>query len=70
MDRLLGKVLYYNSNCLEDAEQTRETVRERFLYIGGDITTFDIGTMIASHCVPGTVAVFFLGNESIPYHTA
>lgn len=65
-----GKCCICHSNCLEDAEQTREAVRERFPHIDGDIPIFDIGTIIASHCGPGTVAVFFFGNERTPYYTA
>ena len=30
----------------------------------GKIKIFDIGTIIASHCGPGTVAVFFFGTKT------
>ncbi len=58
-----GKCFICHSNSLEDAEQTKIAVKERFPNISGDIRICDIGTIIASHCGPGTVAVFFYGDE-------
>lgn len=62
-----GKCWICHSNCLAEAEQTRDAIRERFPNIHGDIRICDIGTIIASHCGPGTVAVFFFGDERAPY---
>lgn len=43
------------------------TVDMPYAYVSGrDIPIFDIGTIIASHCGPGTVAVFFFGDERQP----
>lgn len=61
-----GKCFICHSNCPEDAEKTRDAVRARFPLISGDIRICDIGTIIASHCGPGTVAVFFVGDERAP----
>ncbi len=61
-----GKCFICHSKCPEEAEKTRDAVRERFPNIKGDIRICDIGTIIASHCGPGTVAVFFLGDERAP----
>jgi len=58
-----GKCFICHSNSPEDAEQTKLAVQERFPGIKGDIRICDIGTIIASHCGPGTVAVFFFGDE-------
>ena len=58
-----GKCFICHSNSPEDAEQTKLAVQERFPKITGDIRICDIGTIIASHCGPGTVAVFFFGDE-------
>ena len=58
-----GKCFICHSNSLEDAVQTKIAVQERFPKISGDIRICDIGTIIASHCGPGTVAVFFFGDE-------
>ena len=61
-----GKCWICHSNCLETAEQLREAVKERFRSIKGEIRICDIGTIIASHCGPGTAAVFFFGDERLP----
>lgn len=65
-----GKCWICHSNCLADAQQTRDMLAERFLNIQGEIRICDIGTIIASHCGPGTVAVFFFGDERAPYKKA
>ena len=61
-----GKCFICHSNCLKDAEETKRAVQERFPNISGEIRVCDIGTIIASHCGPGTVAVFFHGDERKP----
>ena len=65
--RYFGKCWICHSNCLAEAEQTRDAIRRHFLKIHGGIRICDIGTIIASHCGPGTVAVFFFGDERAPY---
>lgn len=57
------KCFICHSNVPEDAEITKKAVAEQFPDIDGKIKICDIGTIIASHCGPGTVAVFFLGDE-------
>lgn len=59
------KCFICHSNCLPEAEKTKQAVLERFPNLH-DIRICDIGTSIASHCGPGTVAVFFLGDERAP----
>ena len=61
-----GKCFICHSNCLKEAEETRAAVAARFPKIKGDIRINDIGTIIASHSGPGTVAVFFFGDERTP----
>lgn len=62
-----GKCFICNSNCIQDAEDTKAAVLERFHNLKAeDIRICNIGTIIASHCGPGTVAVFFLGDERLP----
>lgn len=61
-----GKCFVCHSNCLEEAKATRDAVLEAFPNIRGEVRICDIGTIIASHCGPGTVAVFFLGDERAP----
>ena len=58
-----GKVFISHSNTLADAMATKKAIEERFKHIDGEVQIFDIGTIIASHTGPGTVAVFFFGDE-------
>ncbi len=58
-----GKCYICNSNCLDSALALKEAIEIRFPALKGNIRICDIGTIIASHCGPGTVAVFFLGDE-------
>lgn len=60
-----GKCFICHSNCPQDAENTRRALLERFPNLK-EIPIWDIGTIIAAHCGPGTVAVFFLGDERTP----
>jgi len=60
-----GKCFISHSNCLEDAKIMRDEVLKNFPNLK-EVKIFDIGTIIASHCGPGTVAVFFLGDERLP----
>lgn len=40
-----------------------DAIEERFPKLKGKVRLCDIGTIIGSHAGPGTVAVFFYGNE-------
>ncbi len=60
------KCFICHSNCLGVAEKLAEAVSSRFPLIPGGPRICDIGTIIASHCGPGTVAVFFFGDERAP----
>ena len=51
-----------HSNSLADAEATQTAIRERFPR-AKELRICDIGTIIGSHAGPGTVAVFFFGDE-------
>ena len=61
-----GKCFICHSNAPDDALETKAAVAARFPHIDGDIRICDIGTIIASHSGPGTLAVFFLGDERTP----
>ena len=61
-----GKCWICHSNCIAEAEETKEAIRQHFPNISGEIRICDIGTIISSHCGPGTVAVFFFGDERLP----
>lgn len=62
-----GKCWICHSNCLAEALQTREALLEHFPNLKDSVQIFDIGMIIASHCGPGTIAVFFFGDERKPY---
>lgn len=64
-----GKCCICHANCLRDAQELKAAIVQRFPEISGDIPVYNIGTIIASHCGPGTVAVFFLGDERLPHRS-
>jgi len=57
---LNNKIFIANSNCPDLAEEVKLALEKENLT--NDIRIFDIGTIIASHCGKGTVAVFFNGK--------
>ncbi len=61
-----GKCFLSYSNCPEEAKAVLALLEERFPKLCGKIRFGRIGTIIASHCGPGTVAVFFFGDERRP----
>lgn len=58
-----GKCYMCHSACLEDAQTVAELVEKNFPQLKGKIEINDIGTTIGSHTGPGTVALFFFGDE-------
>ena len=54
-----------NSACEEDAEKVRDLVEAYCLNLKGKVLINSIGTVIGSHTGPGTVALFFLGDERV-----
>ncbi len=60
-----GKVYMCNSACIEDAQSVADLVKENFKNIDGDVLINSIGTVIGSHTGPGTVALFFWGDERV-----
>ncbi|MBR6222004.1 MAG: DegV family protein [Lachnospiraceae bacterium] len=57
------KCFISHSACKEDAEEVAKLVEERFPHMKGKVEIFSIGTVIGSHTGPGTVALFFWGDE-------
>ena len=57
------KCFVCHSQCPEDARMLIDALEERFPKLKGKIRLCDIGTIIGSHSGPGTVAVFFMGDE-------
>lgn len=58
-----GKVFISHSNCEEDAMQLKNLIEDTFKKMDGEVVLFNIGTVIGSHTGPGTVALFFFGDE-------
>lgn len=58
-----GKCYMSHSACYEDARAVADLVEERFPNLDGKVEIYDIGTTIGSHTGPGTVALFFWGEE-------
>ena len=61
-----GKAFICHSNCLADAKATKAAVEAAFPHLNGEVRICDIGTIVASHSGPGTVAVFFFGDDRTP----
>lgn len=58
-----GKCYISQSACYEDARKVADLVEEAFPKLCGKVVINDIGTTIGSHTGPGTVALFFWGDE-------
>lgn len=60
-----GKCYISQSACYEDAESVSKLIEEKFPKLNGKVKINNIGTTIGSHTGPGTVALFFWGDERI-----
>ncbi len=60
-----GKCFISMSACEEDARAVAELVESTFPKLNGRVLINNIGTVIGSHTGPGTVALFFLGDERV-----
>ena len=58
-----GKCYMSHSACLADARKVADLVEQAFRRLDGKVLINDIGTTIGSHTGPGTVALFFWGDE-------
>ena len=57
-----GKCFISHSHALDTAQRLRDLIRAQCPKVQ-EIRIFDIGTIIASHTGPGTVALFFYGKD-------
>ena len=57
-----GKCFISHSNAIETAEKLRDLIQTQFPHVQ-PVRIYDIGTIIASHTGPGTVALFFYGKD-------
>lgn len=60
-----GKCYISNSACMEDARAVADLVEARFPNLNGKVEIYSVGTTIGSHTGPGTVALFFWGDERV-----
>ncbi len=60
-----GKCYVSHSDCEEDAKAVAALVKEKFPNVDGEVLVNYIGTTIGSHTGPGTVALFFWGDERV-----
>ena len=58
-----GKCYISNSACYDDARAVADLVEERFPKLNGKVEINHVGTTIGAHTGPGTVALFFWGDE-------
>ena len=58
-----GKCFMCHSDCIDDANKVRDLIEEKWSQLKGKIVINSIGTVIGSHTGPGTVALFFSGDE-------
>ena len=60
-----GKCYISQSACYEDAKAVADLVEAYFPKLNGKVVINSIGTTIGSHTGPGTVALFFWGDERV-----
>ncbi len=59
-----GKCVLCHSNCIDAAEETIDLIKKTFPKLS-EVKLSNIGTIIASHAGPGTVALFFVGKPRV-----
>lgn len=60
-----GKCYISQSACFDDARAVADLIEARFPKLQEKVQIYDIGTTIGSHTGPGTVALFYWGDERI-----
>ena len=60
-----GKCFISMSACREDAEAVAALVEAKFPKLNGKVLINNIGGLIGAHTGPGTVALFFWGDERV-----
>lgn len=58
-----SKCYICQSACMEDAEAVASLVEQKFPHLNGKVQIYPIGATIGSHTGPGTVSLFFWGDE-------
>ena len=60
-----GECYISNSDCYKDARAVADMIEDQFPKLKGKVKIYSIGTTIGSHTGPGTVALFFWGNQRV-----
>ncbi len=60
-----GKCLITMSACMPDARAVADLIEAEFPRLNGKVVINSIGNLIGSHTGPGTVALFFWGDERV-----
>ena len=60
-----GKCYISNSACYDDAREVANLVEARFSKLNVKVEINNVGTTIGAHTGPGTVALFFWGDERV-----
>ena len=60
-----GKIFISNAQCFEDAKEVSNILEAALPRMNGPVQHFSIGNLIGSHTGPGTVAIFFWGDERV-----
>ena len=60
-----GKCYITNSACMPDARAVADLVEAKFPKLDGRVVINSVGNLIGSHTGPGTVALFFWGDERV-----
>lgn len=58
-----GKCFISHSACYEDARAVADEIEAHFPRLNGKVQIYNIGTTIGCHTGPGTIALFFWGDE-------
>lgn len=60
-----GKCFVCHSDCMDVARQVADAVEATFQNLKGRVLINNVGTVIGCHTGPGTVALFFWGDERV-----
>lgn len=60
-----GKCFLSHSACYHDAREVADLIEQKFPHLNGRVMINNVGTVIGSHTGPGTVALYFLGDERL-----
>lgn len=60
-----GKCYMCQSACYDDARKVADMIEAKFPKLDGKVEINHIGTTIGSHTGPGTISIFFWGDERV-----